>query len=111
MPGESAIYGVEAAPVLFAWRLRRERTNSGKWRQHPTGRFSISPVCRLQWPADMGEVNAVVERGGVPVVEDARQRLGAIYTGQKSCTRFSPASRCAAATTAGQLLPAAAAPP
>ena len=58
---------------------------------------AIMPVSLYGQPADMDEINAVAERHGVPVIEDAAQSFGALYRGRRSgnlstigCTSFFP---------------------
>jgi UDP-2-acetamido-2-deoxy-ribo-hexuluronate aminotransferase len=58
---------------------------------------AIMPVSLYGQPADMDELNAVAERHGLVVIEDAAQSFGAEYRGGKSghlsaigCTSFFP---------------------
>jgi UDP-2-acetamido-2-deoxy-ribo-hexuluronate aminotransferase len=58
---------------------------------------AIMPVSLYGQPADMDEINALAERHGIVVVEDAAQSFGAEYKGRKSgslsklgCTSFFP---------------------
>ena len=46
---------------------------------------AIMPVALYGQPADMDEINAVAERHGIPVIEDAAQSFGARYKGRWSC--------------------------
>jgi len=46
---------------------------------------AIIPVSLYGQPADMDEINAVAERHGLAVIEDAAQSFGATYRGRKSC--------------------------
>ncbi len=46
---------------------------------------AIIPVSIYGQPADMDEINAIAERAGIPVIEDAAQSFGAQYKGRKSC--------------------------
>ena len=46
---------------------------------------AIMPVSLYGQPADMDEINAVADRHGLPVIEDAAQSFGATYKGRKSC--------------------------
>jgi UDP-2-acetamido-2-deoxy-ribo-hexuluronate aminotransferase len=58
---------------------------------------AIMPVSLYGQPADMDEINALAERHGIVVIEDAAQSFGAEYKGRKSgslsklgCTSFFP---------------------
>jgi len=46
---------------------------------------AIMPVALYGQPADMDEINAVAQRHGLAVIEDAAQSFGATYKGRKSC--------------------------
>lgn len=46
---------------------------------------AIMPVALYGQPADMDEINAVANRHGLAVIEDAAQSFGALYKGRKSC--------------------------
>ncbi len=46
---------------------------------------AIMPVSLYGQPADMDEINAIAERHGLAVIEDAAQSFGADYRGRKSC--------------------------
>jgi len=46
---------------------------------------AIMPVSLYGQPADMDEINAVADKHGLPVIEDAAQSFGATYKGRKSC--------------------------
>ncbi len=46
---------------------------------------AIIPVSLYGQPADMDPINAVAERHGLAVIEDAAQSFGATYRGRKSC--------------------------
>lgn len=46
---------------------------------------AIMPVSLYGQPADMDEINAVAEKHGLPVIEDAAQSFGATYRGKRSC--------------------------
>ncbi len=46
---------------------------------------AIMPVSLYGQVADMAEINAVANRHGLAVIEDAAQSFGALYQGQRSC--------------------------
>lgn len=46
---------------------------------------AIMPVSLFGQPADMDEINAIADRHGLAVIEDAAQSFGASYRGKKSC--------------------------
>lgn len=46
---------------------------------------AIMPVSLYGQPADMDEINAIAEKHGLTVIEDAAQSFGATYKGRKSC--------------------------
>ena len=46
---------------------------------------AIMPVSLYGQVADMAELNAIAERHGLPVIEDAAQSFGATYRGRASC--------------------------
>ena len=46
---------------------------------------AIMPVSLYGQPADMDEINAIAERYGVTVIEDAAQSFGSEYKAKKSC--------------------------
>ncbi|MFG6468718.1 DegT/DnrJ/EryC1/StrS family aminotransferase [Roseateles sp. BYS87W] len=46
---------------------------------------AIMPVSLYGQVADMDEINAIAERHGLSVIEDAAQSFGATYKGRKSC--------------------------
>ena len=46
---------------------------------------AIMPVSLYGQVADMHEINAIAERHGLAVIEDAAQSFGAIYQGRRSC--------------------------
>ena len=45
----------------------------------------IIPVSLYGQPADFDRINAITEKYGLPVIEDAAQSFGASYKGRKSC--------------------------
>lgn len=47
---------------------------------------AIIPVSIFGQCADFLEINAIAEKWGIPVIEDAAQSFGAIYQGRKSCS-------------------------
>lgn len=46
---------------------------------------AIIPVALYGQPADMDEINAIAEKHGLIVIEDAAQSFGATYKGKQSC--------------------------
>lgn len=46
---------------------------------------AIIPVSLYGQPADFDTINAIAEKHGLPVIEDAAQSFGASYKGRKSC--------------------------
>jgi len=46
---------------------------------------AIIPVSLFGQPADMDEINAIAQRHGLTVIEDAAQSFGASYRGRQSC--------------------------
>lgn len=46
---------------------------------------AIMPVSLYGQPAEMDVINAIADRHGLPVIEDAAQSFGAEYKGRKSC--------------------------
>lgn len=46
---------------------------------------AIIPVSLYGQPADMDEINAIADRHGITVIEDAAQSFGAKYKGRRSC--------------------------
>lgn len=46
---------------------------------------AIIPVSLYGLPPEFDTINAIAERNGIPVIEDAAQSFGASYKGRKSC--------------------------
>lgn len=46
---------------------------------------AIIPVSLYGQPAEFDAINAIADRHGIPVIEDAAQSFGSTYKGQKSC--------------------------
>jgi UDP-2-acetamido-2-deoxy-ribo-hexuluronate aminotransferase len=46
---------------------------------------AIMPVSLYGQVADMAEINAIAEKHGLAVIEDAAQSFGAVYQGRRSC--------------------------
>jgi len=46
---------------------------------------ALMPVSLYGQPADMDEINAIANRHGLAVIEDAAQSFGATYKGRRSC--------------------------
>jgi len=71
---------------------------------------AIIPAALYGQPADMDEINAVADRHGLPVIEDAAQSFGATYKGRQSgclstigCTSFFPSKPLACYGDGGAL--------
>lgn len=91
-PGFSYIATAEAAKVLGA-RVVYVDIDPLSFNLDPTlleaaitsRTKAIIPVSLYGQPADFDAINAIAERYGVPVIEDAAQSFGAAYKGRKSC--------------------------
>ncbi len=103
-PGFSYIATAEAALILGA-RVRYVDIDPASYNLDPaqleaaiTPRTrAIIPVSLYGQPADFDRINAIAERHGIAVIEDAAQSFGASYKGRKSgnlstiaCTSFFP---------------------
>lgn len=103
-PGFSYIATAEAALILGA-RVRYVDIDPASYNLDPaqleaamTPRTkAIIPVSLYGQPADFDAINAIADRHGIPVIEDAAQSFGASYKGRKSgnlstiaCTSFFP---------------------
>ena len=91
-PGFSYIATAEAAVVLGA-RVVYVDVDPVSYNMDPalleaaiTPRTkAIIPVSLYGQPADFDAINAIAEKHGLPVIEDAAQSFGASYKGRKSC--------------------------
>jgi Cys-tRNA synthase (O-phospho-L-seryl-tRNA:Cys-tRNA synthase) len=73
---------------------------------------AIMPVGIYGQYADMTRINAIAEKHGIPVIEDAAQCFGATHKGKKACnqsligcTSFFPSKSLGATATAGPFSP------
>ena len=91
-PGFSYIATAEAA-VLLGARVVYVDIDPVSYNMDP-GRLeaaitprtkAIIPVSLYGQPADFDTINAIAEKHGLPVIEDAAQSFGASYKGRKSC--------------------------
>lgn len=91
-PGFSYIATAEAAIVLGA-KVKYVDIDSVSYNMDPalleaaiTPRTkAIIPVSLYGQPADFDTINAIAEKYGLPVIEDAAQSFGASYKDRKSC--------------------------
>lgn len=104
MPGFSYIATAEAAVILGAKPIYVD-IDPISYNLDPAAlEAAIGPRTRAiilvslyGQPADFDQINAIAERSGIPVIEDAAQSFGAEYRGRKSgnlsliaCTSFFP---------------------
>ncbi len=92
------IVRLSARPVFVDIEADTCNINAGLIEAAITARTrAIMPVSLYGQPADMDVLNAIAEKHGLPVIEDAAQSFGAEYKGRKSgnlstvgCTSFFP---------------------
>lgn len=75
-----------ATPVFVDVELETCNLNSSQLEHAITKKTkAIIPVSLYGQPCDMDEINAVAEKHGITVIEDAAQSFGATYRGRPSC--------------------------
>jgi UDP-2-acetamido-2-deoxy-ribo-hexuluronate aminotransferase len=75
-----------AKPIYVDVDARTYNLNPAKLEAAITARTkAIIPVSLYGQCADFDAINAIAERHGIPVIEDAAQSFGASYKGRKSC--------------------------
>jgi dTDP-4-amino-4,6-dideoxygalactose transaminase len=107
-----AISYVGATPVFVDIDPVRRTLNPGDLEAAITSRTkAIIPVHLYGMPAEMDRINAIAERHGVPVIEDAAQAHGAKYRGRRvgqfgqiACFSFYPGKNLGAYGEGGALI-------
>lgn len=75
-----------AKPIYVDIDPRTYNLDPAKLEQAITSKTkAIIPVSLYGQPADIDAINAIAEKHGIPVIEDAAQSFGATYKGRKSC--------------------------